>query len=78
MFEHLLDEIHEGGTLEVNSLAAKYDTTPQMINAMLGHLERLGVVVPYADCGDGCEGCNASDDCTGKDTGQLWQSTTRK
>ena len=78
MFAQLLEEIHNGGTLEVNALASKYDTTPQMIAAMLVHLERLGVIMPYVDCGQGCEGCSAADDCLMKDDVRLWQSTGAK
>ncbi len=73
MLNRLMDEIHYGGTLEVNALADKYDTTPQLITAMLGHLERLGVVADYVDCGDGCDGCTLSADCSHKGKPRLWR-----
>jgi len=78
MFAQLLDDIHAGGTLEVNALAAKYNTTPQLITAMLGHLERLGVIVTYVDCANGCQTCSLSDGCTHKAAPFLWQSTSRQ
>ena len=40
MLEQLLKEIRAGGTLETGKLAARLGTTPQLIEAMLEHLQR--------------------------------------
>ena len=64
MLERLLYEICNGGTLEVSALAARLDTSPAMVQAMLEHLQRLGYIQPYGEsCGDGCGGCNLSQTC---------------
>ncbi len=76
MLTHLMDDIHGGGTLEVTALAAKYGTTPELIRAMLGHLERLGVVAAYTDCTGGCNGCALSDGCERKASVNLWKSSS--
>jgi hypothetical protein len=50
-------------------------TTPQLIEAMLEHLQRSGLIEAYAACSDGCQGCNLQDACR-KTPGtiRLWQS----
>ena len=78
MLEKLLQEIHAGGTLETGTLAAKFDTTPQLIEAMLEHLQRSGLIQNYVDCGDGCGACNVRGDCNKPAQGavRLWQSNS--
>ncbi len=78
MLDELMNDIEVGGTLEVNALARKYDTTPQLITAMLGHLERLGVVAQYIDCGEGCQQCSLSADCSHKHESRMWHTSSRK
>jgi hypothetical protein len=76
MLAQLLNEIRTGGTLEANSLAIKLGTTPQLIEAMLEHLQRTGYIKDYVSCGDGCLGCSLSETCgaSGQDRLRLWQS----
>lgn len=76
MLEQLVTEIREGGTLEVNSLAARLKTTPQVIAAMLDHLQRSGLISAYINCGEGCTGCSLSKACHSQagPTVKLWQS----
>jgi FeoC like transcriptional regulator len=76
MLEKLLNEIRAGGTLETGTLATRLGTTPQLIEAMLGHLQRSGLIQAYVDCGDGCQGCSLQDACNKPDqsTIRLWQS----
>jgi len=76
MLEQLLKEIRAGGTLETGKLAARLDTSPQLVEAMLEHLQRAGLIKPYINCGDGCQGCGLREACqTQKDiTLRLWQS----
>ncbi len=75
MLEQLLDEIRAGGPLETNALATRIGTTPQLLEAMLEHLQRSGLIGAYVSCSDGCLGCNLRDAC-GKtpSTMRLWQS----
>jgi hypothetical protein len=76
MLEQLLKEIRAGGTLETGELAARLGTTPQLIEAMLGHLQRSGLIQAYVSCSDGCLGCSLQDSCNKPSSGtiRLWQS----
>ena len=77
MIEKLLRELRAGGTLEVNALAKRLGTSPQVVEAMLEHLQRSGMITAYADCGEACAGCSLSESC-GTKAGpavRLWQSS---
>jgi DNA-binding MarR family transcriptional regulator len=76
MLERLLAEIYSGGTLETGALAARLGTTPQLIEAMLSHLERSGLIQVYPSCQDGCLGCSLRDACQRLEPGaiRIWQS----
>jgi len=76
MLEQLVKEIRAGGTLEVSSLAARFGTSPQIIEAMLEHLQRNGYIQTYVRCDDGCQGCGLRNACSKPDqtTLRLWQS----
>jgi predicted transcriptional regulator len=77
MLEQLLNEIHAGGTLETNALAIRLGASPQMIQAMLEHLQRSGLIRPYYSCSDGCQGCSLQASCNVEQRGsqvRLWQS----
>jgi hypothetical protein len=76
MLQQLLKEIRTGGTLETHALAKRLGTTPQIVRAMLEHLDRLGLVEAYADCSDGCRGCDLSPSCGHTAQGRLWKSHT--
>ncbi len=77
MLKQLINEIRAGGTLETRALATRLGTTPQLIEAMLEHLQRTGLIQAYVHCSDGCSGCNLQDACR-KTPGtiRLWQSTS--
>jgi hypothetical protein len=77
MLEQLLKEINAGGTLETNALAVRLGASPQMIQAMLEHLQRAGRIRPYVSCSDGCKGCSLQESCHMEQGGgqvRLWQS----
>jgi len=76
MLEKLLQEIRAGGTLETATLASRLGTSPQLIKAMLEHLQRRGLIQDYVNCDDGCGGCNVRDACNKQiqSTVHLWQS----
>jgi hypothetical protein len=76
MLEQLLTEIRAGGTLEASALAARLNTSPQMIEALLEHLRRAGRLRAYEPCGDGCGSCGLKQGCDPqkKRAGvQIWQ-----
>ena len=76
MLEQLVKEIRAGGTLETGTLAARLGTTPQMIEAMLEHLQQSGLIQAYISCNDGCLGCSLQDACKkpAQNGIRLWQS----
>lgn len=76
MLEQLVNEIRAGGTLEIRALASRLGTTPQMVESMLAHLQRSGLIQDYAACVDGCSGCGLKNACVTqpKGTVRLWQS----
>jgi hypothetical protein len=76
MLEQLINEIRAGGPLETGALAVRLGTTPQLVEAMLGHLQRSGLIQTYVSCSDGCLGCNLKDACKKPNSGtiRLWQS----
>ncbi len=74
MLEELLKEIQAGGTLETHELAKRLGTTPELVEAMLEHLQRAGLIKPYVNCGDGCQGCSLRDACGTQSTVRLWQN----
>lgn len=76
MLHQLLAEIRAGGALETNRLAARLDASPQLIEAMLEHLQQSGLIQEYIHCGEGCQGCSLSASCPKPDRGaiRLWQS----
>ena len=76
MLEQLVKEIRAGGTLETVDLATRLGTTPQLIEVMLEHLQRSGLIQAYVNCSDGCQGCSLHDSCNKPSSGtmRLWQS----
>jgi Mn-dependent DtxR family transcriptional regulator len=76
MLEQLVREIRAGGTLEVHSLARRLNTSPQIVEAMLEHLQRSGLISAYVNCGDRCQGCGLKEACHTKPKNgvRLWQS----
>jgi FeoC like transcriptional regulator len=63
MLEKLLSELRAGGTFETGELAVRLGTTPELLGAMLEHLQRSGYIQPYRTCGDACGGCSISKEC---------------
>ncbi|MBN2550753.1 MAG: hypothetical protein JXB15_16430 [Anaerolineales bacterium] len=65
MLQKLLDEIRQGRVQEVSELAARLDTTPQMVEILLEHLQRSGYLRLYSGCESSCQGCALKNSCTG-------------
>lgn len=65
MLEQLLTEIKKGTTTSPITLAERLNTTPQMVEAMLDSLERMGYLRSIStECADGtCGGCPVSGLC---------------
>ena len=76
MLEKLLNEIRSGGTFETGALADKLGTTPELVEAMLEHLQRAGYIRSYEGCSDTCNGCSMDDSCGvshRKGSVRIWQ-----
>lgn len=76
MLEALLTLIRSGGSFETGALAAQLGTSPQLVQAMLEHLQRSGLIQAYQACSDACGGCSLKDNCQSghsKDAIRLWQ-----
>jgi hypothetical protein len=65
MLERLMTEIRAGGPLESALLAKRLETSPQMVEAMLDHLRRMGMLKTYEQnsCADACRGCSLKGLC---------------
>ncbi len=76
MLEELLKAIRAGGTLEVAALSARLGVSPELVEAMLEHLQRSGLLENYAGCDTGCQGCSLSQVCSKapKSDLRLWQN----
>jgi hypothetical protein len=77
MLQQLLHEIKQGGTLETSVLAARLGTSPQLVAAMLDHLQRLNLIGSYSDCSTGCGGCALAESCSVRPSIRLWQSRNK-
>jgi hypothetical protein len=77
MLEKLVEEIRAGGTVEIRELAIRLGTTPQLVEVMLEHLQRSGLIQAYVNCSDGCLGCSLKNSCGKPAAGtvRLWQMT---
>jgi len=78
MLEKLLVEIRAGGPLETVRLAARLDTSPKMVEAMLMHLQQTGHIQSYQSCNDGCGGCSLKSECGSAPSVRLWQGTGKQ
>ena len=75
MLEKLVRQIQIGGTLETGDLAARLGASPQLVQAMLEHLQRTGLIRQYMNCDDrGCQGCGLRSSCSGSASVRLWQA----
>ena len=78
MLERLMTEIRAGGPLDAAKLAVMLNTSPQMVEAMLEHLRRAGLLTTYenASCSDACQACSLKGFCdpnTKRSAVQVWR-----
>lgn len=81
MLKKLIAEIQSGGTLQPTALAARLNTSLEMVLAMLADLERMGLLREVGEeCGQhSCGGCPLVDGCgiSGRAKGKLWMLASR-
>lgn len=64
MLERLLELITRDHRIAVAELAQALDTSPEMVESMLGELERLGYLAVVPGCATGaCSGCSGQASC---------------
>lgn len=66
MLQNLVEELRRGGTQDPQTLAQKLGVTPQMVDAMLEHLQRVGILQAYSSCQEPCNGCSLQTACQGR------------
>lgn len=80
MLNELLTLLHEGGTHRVTDLAQVLDTTPELVEAMLEDLNRMGYIKSVrASCSEKCASCPLADSCAAGTGGeQIWTLVDKK
>ena len=74
----LLRLIQAGGTRRLDDLAHNLGTTPQMVEAMLGELSRLGYLRQVSGgCSERCGTCPMAGTCQVASGGRIWTLTER-
>jgi len=63
MLEKLLAELRAGGTFETGELAVRLGTSPELLGAMLEHLQRSGHIRSFDTCSDACAECGLGRTC---------------
>ena len=74
MLEELMAKVRQGGTLETGRLAAELNASVELVEAMLEHLQRQGIIHDYVRCADACAGCNLQAGCPGAPQVRMWQT----
>ncbi len=74
MLEQLLSAIRSGGTLQPETLAARLNVSPGLVEMMLEDLERRGRLVQVnTQCGEPCGGCPLVGECAVTNPqGRMW------
>lgn len=83
MLEELLKLIREGGSFDSKLLAEKLNTSPEMVSAMIEHLQRMGMIRTFDAGQSPCQSCALSGMCDPEkkrhDAQHLWlfEETTK-
>ena len=76
MLAELVGKLEAGGTLDAAGLSAELEASPALLEAMLEHLGRLGLIRPYATSSEACGECGFKASCGGRQNGgvRLWHT----
>jgi DeoR/GlpR family transcriptional regulator of sugar metabolism len=78
MLNRLLELLGGGGTHRVRDLARELDTTPELVEAMLENLGRMGYLKRVGgECVEKCTSCPVAGLCAAGDGGRVWTLTER-
>ena len=80
MLAQLVGKLEAGGTLDTAALSAELGASPALLEAMLEHLGRLGLIRPYVHSNDACGECSLGAWCGSRlDRGvRLWHSVVER
>lgn len=74
LLEELMARVRSGGTLETGRLAVELNASVDMVESMLEHLQRQGLISEYVRCTDGCDGCGLQTGCHAAPQMRIWRS----
>jgi hypothetical protein len=79
MLEQLVAKVRQGGTLETGRLAAELGAPIELVEAMLEHMQRQGLIEDFVRCTDGCPACSLRGGCLGEAASKirLWSGSGR-
>jgi predicted ArsR family transcriptional regulator len=77
MLERLLNLLRDPRTHSLVDLASALDTSPEMVQAMLKDLERMGYVRQVTGCAQNCSGCPMNSSCTLAGPTRIWALVER-
>ena len=78
MLNRLLESLRAGGTRRVADLARELETTPELVEAMLEDLCRMGYLKRVGgECSGGCGACSLAGLCAAGEGGQVWTLTEK-
>lgn len=75
MLKRLLATMASGGVGSTAELAVAIDASPAMVEVMVAHLERRGLLQRAGDCGSACGGCPTEAACDPAAKGNAWMLT---
>lgn len=75
MFKRVLHAVASGKVGNTAELAAEIGVSPAMVAAMIGELERRGLLQRAGECGTACAGCPAESACDPQQHGGAWMLT---
>jgi len=77
MLERLLNLLRAPRTHSLADLAHALDTSPEMVQAMLEDLERMGYLRQVTGCAQGCSGCSLKNSCISAGPTRIWALVER-
>lgn len=78
MLQQILNAFDQHLTLNTFQLARQLETSPELIEAMLDHLERIGAIQAVEAGEEGCSACPMVGACSGCNRSlKMWRSSSK-
>jgi Mn-dependent DtxR family transcriptional regulator len=75
MLERLIAILNRNGSATLDQIALELDTTPEMIEQLIAHLERNNLLKQIGDnCQATCSGCYLASACGRSPSQRIWSS----